>query len=220
MGRILDISVPLHTGMVFYPGDTEPAIEPGKQISHGDTANLSEIRLGSHSGTHVDAPHHFIDGEATMDDMPLQSLVGTARVLDLTGVTGGIEAADLEAAGIRGEGSATGDQGAAGRILLKTRNSGLWADSGFHEDFIALGDSGADLAVELGLKLIANDYLSIERFHSETHYVHRRLLEAGIVILEGVDLRQVDAGDYELLCLPLRVRGGDGAPARAVLREL
>lgn len=220
MGRIIDISVPLHTGMVFYPGDTEPSIEPGKQISAGDSANMSDIRLGSHSGTHVDAPHHFVDGEGTVDELPLEALLGRVRVLDLTDADGTIEATDLERAGIGSERSGSEASEPVRRILLKTGNSDLWGEPGFHEDFLALGDSGADMIVELGMRLIGNDYLSIERFHSDTHYVHRRLLEAGAVILEGVDLRDVRPGDYELICLPLRIEGGDGAPARAVLREI
>jgi arylformamidase len=214
MGRIIDISIPLHTGMVSYPGDTVPSIKPGKQISAGDTANLSDVHLGSHTGTHVDAPHHFIDGEATVEGMALDALVGMARVLDLRGVTGAIEAEDLKAAGI-----GDGTPGSLRRLLLKTTNSRLWHEQGFHKDFVALGDTAADLIVDMGLRLVGNDYLSIERFHSESHYVHRRLLSAGIVILEGVDLGDVEAGDYELVCLPLKIRGGDGAPARAVLVE-
>lgn len=225
MRKIIDISVPLHTGMVFYPGDARPSIEPGKQISAGDTANLSDIKLGSHSGTHVDAPLHFIDGERPVDEMALDVLMGAAMVLDLTAVRGTIEAGDLESAGLDTErlrsGSATAgsDNGSSTRILLKTSNSSLWVDPEFHKDFVALGDSGADMLVELGVRLVGIDYLSIERYHPETYYVHDRLLKADVAILEGVDLSTVAPGVYELICLPLRIRGGDGAPARAVLRE-
>lgn len=226
MSRFFDISVPLFTGMVSYPGDAKPSIEPGKQISAGDTSNLSDITLGSHSGTHVDAPRHFIDGERTVDQLQLGMLVGPARVLDLTSVSGTIEAEDLEDAGLgrdmeqSGWDPAADDRGDAARVLLKTTNSSLWEDPKFHKDFVALGNSGADMLVEIGVQLVGIDYLSIERFHPDTYYVHNRLLEAVMIVLEGVDLSGVEAATYELICLPLKIRGGDGAPARAVLREV
>lgn len=212
MRKMIDISVPLYTGMVFYPGDAEPAIEPGKQISSGDTSNLSDISLGSHSGTHVDAPRHFIDGEKPVDLLELDALIGAVSVLDLSEASGTIEADDLKAAGLAAEPNK--------RVLLKTSNSSLWTDAYFHKDFIALGNSGADMMVELGVRLVGIDYLSIETFHPETYYVHSRLLGEGVVILEGIDLTAVEPGVYELLCLPLRIKDGDGAPARAVLREV
>ncbi|HDZ59260.1 MAG TPA: cyclase family protein [Actinobacteria bacterium] len=209
MARIIDISVPLYTGMVSYPGDTKPEIIPNKGISAGGTANLSELRLGSHSGTHVDAPHHFLDSEETVDKLPLTALMGPARVLDLTGVEGAVTKGDLESAGMAG----------AERILLKTSNSSLWGSAEFTRTFVAMDDESADYAVGQGVLLIAIDYLSIERFHSDTHHVHLTLLGAGVIIIEGVNLHDVEAGDYELVCLPIKIRGGDGAPARAVLIE-
>lgn len=207
MKKIIDISVSLHTGMVYYPGDAKPEIKPARLISDGAVANLSDVHMGTHTGTHVDAPRHFVDGKAAVDELPLEALLGPARVLDLTVVEGGISASDLEQAHI----------GEPERVLMKTRNSGLWSMSEFQRDFIFLDDSGADLLVERGVKLIGTDYLSIERFHSESHYVHKRLLEVGTVVLEGADLSEVEPGDYELCCLPLKISGADGAPARAVL---
>lgn len=209
MTRIIDISVPIYTGMVYYPGDAAVSVEPGMQISNGDVANLSQIHMGSHSGTHVDAPHHFIDEQDTVDDLPLDVLLGPVKVLDLTGVSGGITSGDLAGAGCEG----------AERVLFKTSNSMLWARDDFERAFVFLADDGADFLVEQGIRLAGNDYLSIEQYGSETHYVHRTLLRAGIVILEGVDLGRVEPGEYEIACLPLRVRDGDGAPARAVLIE-
>ncbi len=209
MTRIIDISVPLYTGMVSYPGDTRPQIIPNKGIPAGETANLSELRLGSHSGTHVDAPHHFLDDEETVDELPLAALMGPARVLDLTSIEGAISKADLEGAGMAG----------AERVLLKTSNSSLWGSTEFNRSFVALDDASADYVLEQGVLLVAIDYLSIERFHSDTHHVHLSLLGAGVIIIEGVNLHDVEAGDYELVCLPIKIRGGDGAPARAVLIE-
>lgn len=209
MGRIIDISVPVYTGMVFYPGDSAVTVAPGKQIANGDVANLSNISLGSHTGTHVDAPYHFIDGENTVDNLNLDAMIGSARVLDLTGADEAITREALVDAGCSG----------ARRVLFKTSNSSLWSQHEFRRDFVYLADDGADYLVEQGVVLAGNDYLSIEHYHSKTHYVHETLLKAGIIILEGVDLTGVEPGDYELACLPLKIRDGDGAPARVVLIE-
>lgn len=209
MGRIIDISVPVYTGMVFYPGDSAVTVAPGNQIANGDVANLSNISLGSHTGTHVDAPHHFVDGENTVDNLDLDAMVGPVRVLDLTGAGEAITREALVDAGCSG----------ARRVLFKTSNSSLWSQHEFRRDFVYLADDGADYLVEQGVVLAGNDYLSIEHYHSKTHYVHETLLKAGIIILEGVDLTGVEPGDYELACLPLKIRDGDGAPARVVLIE-
>ena len=204
---IIDISVPIFNGMVVYPGDAGAEIEPYHQISRGDAANLSQLRLGSHTGTHVDAPHHFIDDGETVDQLDLDALVGPARVLDLTAADSEITPGGLEAAGI----------GDAERILLKTRNSSLWEQSGFSKEFVALSPDAADFLVDKKVKLVGIDYLSIERFHPPVHHVHEALLQASVVVLEGINLAKVDPGDYQLACLPLKIRGGDGAPARAIL---
>ena len=205
--KIFDISVPVFEGMPVYPGDAGVRVEPVHQIAAGDAANLSELRLGSHTGTHVDAPLHFVPGGESVDRLSLESLVGEARVLDLTAVAGEIAPADLEAAG-----------GAGRRLLLKTANSGgLWQKKEFSRDYVSLSNEAADYLVAGGVRLVGIDYLSVERFHPEIHHVHGALLGAGIVVLEGLDLSAVPAGDYLLVCLPLKIRGGDGAPARAVL---
>lgn len=209
MTRIIDISVPVYSGMVYFPGDAGVEVEPYHEITKGDHANLSVLKLGSHSGTHVDAPRHFVDGMAGVDELPLEALVGPARVLDLTGAAGSVSAAGLESAGL----------GDAVRVLLKTSNSGLWDSDEFSTQYVSLDDDAASLLVDRGVRLVGIDYLSIEKFRSRTTHVHQTLLRASVIILEGVDLRNVDAGDYQLACLPLKIRGGDGAPARAVLIE-
>jgi arylformamidase len=193
--------------MPFYPGDPGAEIKPVRSIEDGHVANLSELELGSHTGTHIDAPRHFEPGGTTVDDMALDTLVGPARVVDLSAADDEITRAGLESAGAAG----------AERVLLKTRNSSLWSKTEFSTDYVALSPDAADYLVESGIKLVGIDYLSIERFHSDDYHVHHALLGAGIVILEGIDLSGVSAGDYELICLPLKIRGGDGAPARAVL---
>jgi len=196
--------------MVFYPGDPGAVIEPVLRVAEGDVANLSELHLGTHAGTHVDAPHHFMGGPETVDRIALERLVGPARVLDLTAVAGLlITAADLQQAGAAG----------AERLLLKTVNSRLWAQPEFTAEYVSLADDAADYLVAEGVKLVGIDYLSIERFKSDDYHVHHTLLGASVVVLEGVDLSDVSAGEYELVCLPLKVVDGDGAPARTILIE-
>ncbi len=207
LAKIIDISVPIYNGMVVYPGDFGASIEPFRQIARGDAANLSRLKLGSHTGTHVDAPRHFVEGREPVDQLPLDVLVGEARVLDLTTVERQISPADLENAGI----------GAAARILLKTSNSRLWADPVFSKEYVSLSNEAADFLVERGSRLVAIDYLSVERFHPDGHHVHHALLSASVVVVEGVNLSAVEPGDYQLVCLPLKIRDADGAPARAVL---
>lgn len=206
---IIDISVPIYSGMPFYPGDPGAEVRPSRQISEGAVANLSELKLGSHTGTHVDAPHHFEDGGETVDNLSLEVLVGAATVLDLTGVSPYITRRHLENTGING----------VRRLLLKTSNSELWSSSEFKRDYVSISEDAAEYLVESGVVLLGIDYLSVERFKSDTFGVHHSLLGAGIVLLEGIDLGSVAAGDYELVCLPLKIRGGDGAPARAILIE-
>ena len=207
--RIYDVTVPLRPDMPTYPGEPAPRLEPLKLIAKGNSANVTAVSFGAHSGTHVDAPHHFIDGAATIDQLPLEALVGPARVLELTGVER-ITAAHLESSTLP-----AGSQ----RLLLKTRNSRLWSDSQFHSDFVHITPDAAHWLVDHGYRLVGIDYLSIEQFRSPTHEVHKTLLAAGVVILEGLDLRQVPPGDYFLIFLPLRLVGGDGAPARALLMD-
>ena len=194
--------------MVVYEGDPGVEIAPRLEIARGDTANVSLLSMGSHTGTHVDAPAHFIEGGATVEALPVDSLIGPALVAEV-GSERLIGRRDLEPLPLDGQ----------SRLLLKTRNSALWAAGDFSRDFVALDLEGARHLTERGLRLIGIDYLSIEAFHSPGHPVHRHLLGAGVVILEGLDLSRVAPGVYELVCLPLPVRGIDGAPCRAVLRR-
>jgi arylformamidase len=194
--------------MVVYEGDPGVEIAPRLEIARGDTANVSLLSMGSHTGTHVDAPAHFIEGGATVEALPVDSLIGPALVAEV-GSERLIGRRDLEPLPLDGQ----------SRLLLKTRNSALWAAGDFSRDFVALDLEGARYLTERGLRLIGIDYLSIEAFHSPGHPVHRHLLGAGVVILEGLDLSRVAPGVYELVCLPLPVRGIDGAPCRAVLRR-
>lgn len=204
-----DVTVPLRPEMVTWPGEPGPEFRPLAQIARGDPANVTHVGFGSHTGTHIDAPVHFIPGAAGLDAIPLAVLIGPALVLD-TGDIAAIDAAWLEAAAL---------PAGTERALFRTRNSqrDYLADSVFHRDFVHVAPDGARWLVERGLRLVGIDYLSIERFDADPHEVHVTLLAAGVVIVEGLDLRAVPAGKYLLACLPPKIPGGDGAPARAVL---
>jgi arylformamidase len=202
-----DISVPLRAGMPTYAGEPGPSLEFPKQLSKGDSATVSVLTLGSHTGTHVDAPSHFLDGAPAVEGLPLEALVGPAYVAEHGGDSH-ITAADLEAMDIPAD---------CQRLLFKTKNGRLWDGSEFHRDFIALAPDAGRALAERGMRLVGIDYLSIEKFAASPHEVHETLLASGVVILEGVDLRRVEAGSYYLVCAPLNVVGAEGAPARAFL---
>ena len=202
-----DISLPIREGMIVYEGDPGVTIGSALALERGDPANVSILHLGSHTGTHMDAPRHFIEGAAGIDDLAPDVLIGPALVVELDAERL-IEPAHLAAVPL----------GQHPRVLFKTRNSALWDRPSFVRDYVALSPAGARLLVEHGVTLVGIDYLSIEAFGATGHPVHRTLLGAGVVILEGLDFRRVPAGVYDLCCLPLRLAGGDGSPCRAVLR--
>lgn len=207
MTRIYDISTPVRSGGVVYPGNPEIRIEPQQAIARGAGANVSSISLGSHTGTHVDAAKHFFDNGQTVDRIPLERLIGPAILLAFDGALMSIGAADLQ----------QHDIGEHTRVLLKTRNSSLLGRDDFVNDYTFLAPDGAEYLVQRGVELVGIDYYSIEQFHSGHHRTHLTLLEKDIVIVEGLDLSEPPPGDYRLICLPLRLAGLDGAPARAVL---
>jgi arylformamidase len=205
--RLYDVSRPLHDGGTIYPGDPEIRFRPHSSIARGDPSNVSALALGSHSGTHIDAPSHFVPGGETVDRVPLERLIGPAVLLDLRDAGAAVGAAELARQDLRGQ----------RRVLLRTRNSALPAGAGFTRGYCALALDGAEYLLERGVELVGIDALSIEAFGSEDYPVHHLLLGRGVVIVEGLDLSVVPAGLYRFICLPLRLEGLDGAPARAVL---
>lgn len=207
-GRVHDVSRPLRDGGTIYPGDPEIVFRLHSSIDRGDAANVSALALGSHSGTHVDAPSHFIPGGEPVDRIPLERLIGPATVLDLPGLAS-VDAAALARQDLRGQ----------RRVLLRTRNSAAGAPAGFTPDYCALAPDGAAYLLDRGVELVGIDALSVEPFGSDDFAVHRLLLGRGVVIVEGLDLSAVAAGVYQFVCLPLRLEGLDGGPARAVLIE-
>ncbi len=207
--KLYDVSLPLYPGMINWPGDPEFGTEPVHQISAGDSANVSRLAMGSHSGTHIDAPRHFIEGAPTIDAIDPAVLTGRARVFELP-------AADvLDSTLLEGL-----DFNGVRRALFKTRNSGLLRRGEMTEDYACLTPEAAVYLVAQGVTLVGIDYLSIEQAHAPGHPVHRTLLGAGVVIIEGLDLSHVPAGDYDLMALPLKIRDADGAPARVLLKEI
>ncbi len=207
---IYDITIPLRPGMPTYDdSESGPELRFHSLISQGDVANVSALAVGSHTGTHVDAPMHFIPGRETVEQIPVEHLVGRAWVIDHPHERD-VTAADLEAAGLPVE---------ARRVLLKTANGRLWDDDHFHREFVALAPDGARWLAEREFVLAGIDYMSIETFDAPGFPVHHTLLEKGIVVVEALDLRAVPAGEYFLVCAPLAVAGADGAPARAFLLD-
>ena len=209
---IYDITVPISNELPTWPGDPSVQLTVWRSLSSGDSANVSMLNFGAHTGTHVDAPAHFIEGAAMIESLPLDVLIGEAQVVEVPD--------DMRV--INEEFVLANCPLATTRVLFKTRNSAFWSESEpeFHTDFTYLDLNAAQRLVEQGIKLVGIDYLSIEKYDSPKHETHLALLSYGVVIVEGLNLTDVPAGHYELICLPLRVRTakGDGAPARVVLR--
>ena len=212
MTRLIDVSLEIGPDLLVWPGNPGVIITPASRVSRGDSSNVSEIRLGSHTGTHIDPPFHFLDEGTTAEDLPLDVMIGEATVADLTGVPGPLGPDALDGLLLTEETS---------RLLLRTDNSALWAADprAFPDRYVCLSPEGARWVVDRGIRLIGIDFLSIEVRGAPGHPTHRTLLEAGVVILEGLDLSEVEPGAYTLVCFPLKIAGGDGAPTRAVLLE-
>lgn len=205
--KIYDITVPLSAQLPAFPGDPRVKIESLTTLAGGDHFNVSRIAMTTHSGTHLDPPRHCDDRGMAVDDLPLSLLMGDALLAEITGVKAICrnELARLPLRGVK-------------RLLLKTDNSLLWEQESFYPDFVHLTPEGARYLVEMGIGLLGIDYLSVERADGDGE-VHRLLLNNGVAILEGLNLGGVPAGGYELICLPMKIENGDGAPARAILRS-
>ena len=208
---IYDVTVPIRSSMPIYEGDPAVEIQAWSALAKGDSANVSFLHFGAHTGTHVDAPAHFIEGARKIEALTLETLIGLARVVRIPDTVTEIDPDLIERAGLKG----------VERVLFHTRNSSFWGE-GFRKDFTHLLPEAAQKLIELGIKLVGIDYLSIEKFHSGHHRTHLSLLSKNVVIVEGLNLSEVPEGDYELICLPLRIAdgAGDGAPARVVLRNI
>jgi arylformamidase len=207
--KIHDISLTISPGLPTWPGDPGLVIEQTESMDKGAHANVTRISASVHLGTHVDAPHHFLNDGRTVEALPLEVLTGPCYVLQLPDGIDSITSEVLERTEI------TSDMK---RILFGTSNSHLWAkgESKFQTDFVAITEDGAEWLVEHGVQLVGVDYLSVAPY-GESVSTHTVLLKAGVVVVEGLNLSQVMRGFYDLYCLPLKIAGSDGAPARAIL---
>jgi arylformamidase len=205
---LIDVSLRLSPRLPVYPGNPSFELEPVKRIARGDSANVSALHLGTHSGTHVDAPRHFFPEGPAEDTLPLEVLVGPALVAHFPRCPA-VTARELEAVDLSG----------VTRLLLRTDNSDAWASAtSFDPGFVYLAEDGARLLVERGVRLVGIDSLSIERYKAPGAPTHHVLLGRGVVIVEGLDLSTAPPGRYDLMCLPLKIGDADGAPARVLLR--
>ena len=206
--RIYDVTIPISQNLPVWPGDPRVRLERSRFVDGGNVVNTLRMRLGNHTGTHVDAPRHMLEAGATLDRIPIERWLGPARVVAIDAPM--IGPAELTTVDLEG----------ADKVLFKTRNAGKMREPEFDPDFVALEPEGARLLVERGVRLVGIDYLGIEAYASRDFATHHILLGSGVLIIEGLDLAEVPPGDYELLCLPLAIEDGDGAPARVILREL
>jgi arylformamidase len=207
---IYDISVPIREKMPVWPGDPGVKISLAMSMVRGDPVNVSSLAMGAHTGTHFDAPFHFIQSGKTVEQLDPEILVGPCRVFDIP-TEDEIDVTHLRGLPLKG----------VARALFKTPNSRLWAArDDFYEDFVHLSPMAAKFLVQMGVKLVGVDYLSVEGYHVQGAPSHLALLGAGVIILEGLNLADVPPGDYELIALPLKLAGADGAPARALLRSI
>jgi arylformamidase len=209
-GQWIDVSVPVHAGMVHWPGDPPVKIERVKTIGDDSEANLTKIDMSAHTGTHMDAPLHFFADDPGIEELPLEIAIGPARVIAIEG-NEPIDRGQLEGLDIQ-----TGE-----RILFRTSNSDRpWSERDFDPDFVYVSLEAAELLGEVGVALVGVDYLSVGGAGGDGAETHRAILGAGAWVVEGLDLSAVDPGEYELICLPIKLVGSDGAPARALLRPV
>lgn len=210
--RIYDVTLTVSPEVPVWPGHTPPRVERLRSMDDGAVNNLSRLETNVHFGTHVDSPLHFIRDGYAMEEVPLDTLLGPCIVAYLPDVDA-IEPADLDGLDLPPQTT---------RLIVRTRNSELWNDlsQGFRKDFVALTPEAAQWVVKRGIRLFGIDYLSVERFEEPGRRTHIALLGAEVVLVEGLDLREIEPGPYELICMPLKLKGSDGAPARVALRTL
>jgi arylformamidase len=206
----IDVTVPVRNGMVHWPGDPEYKIRQVLDQRNGDICTLSHIDMSVHTGTHMDAPRHFLQGAATMEQMPIEATIGPARVIAISD-TIAIRRPELEQHNLQ----------AGERILIKTPNSAKsWNSDAFDEEYVFIAADAAAYMAERRIRAIGVDYLSVGGFRQDMVETHQTILRAEIWIIEGLNLSAVEPGAYELVCLPLKLVGSDGSPARAVLRKV
>ncbi len=209
--KIHDITLTISPSIPVWPGDTNVWLERVEKIENGDMDNLSQIKMGVHTGTHIDAPFHFVQDGIKIDELSLDTLIGPCQVIEVA------DEVDLITADVISKANISSN---FPRILFKTRNSKHWLgeNHGFDRNFVGISEDGATSLVKLGMKLVGMDYLSVAPFNSSKP-VHDILLEADLILLEGADLSNITPGIYTLICLPIKLGETEGAPARAILIE-
>jgi arylformamidase len=206
----IDVSVTVRDGMPHWPDNPPIVMQRAMELTRGHACNLSHVAMGVHTGTHIDAPVHFIHQAAGVDEMPLAATMGPARVIEIT------DPREITADELRGHSLQAGE-----RVLFRTSNSPrCWQADRFVEDFVYISEQAAEHLADIKVRTVGVDYLSVGGYHADGAKIHRILLSAGIWIIEGLDLSAVGAGRYEMICLPVKLHGSDGAPARALLRPL
>jgi arylformamidase len=205
----IDISLPLHTGIPGFPAEPAFALFPIKRIADGENDNVSAISMSLHSGTHLDMPWHFLEAGAKSEMLDLRLLNGPAQVVEV-----------VDPVSVKLEHLRTLDLNSTERLVIRTRNSQLYEKPTFTTDFVYIEPEAAQFIAESGVKLLGFDYLSIEKYGDKQAPAHKALLSVGTLILEGLNLSEVAAGDYVLRCLPLRIVGAEALPARALLDSL
>jgi arylformamidase len=206
----IDISLTIYPGMPYWPDNPAVNVEPSQCLAHGDVCNVSKITIGTHTGTHVDGINHFIKGGMGIDRMPLDATIGRARVIEIKDIES-IKVAEIEPHQIQ----------AGERILFKTQNSDRALKSAkFIEDFVYISTEAAHYLADKKVRTVGVDYLSVGGYQGNVVEVHQALLGSGIWAIEGLNLSEVEPGEYELICLPIKLKDGDGGLARAILRSL
>ncbi|MCF6150767.1 MAG: cyclase family protein [Candidatus Kuenenia stuttgartiensis] len=203
-----DVTLPISNSMITWPSDPAVSITGTSLISRGDFCNLSELQIGSHCGTHIDAPSHFLENGRTIDQLAIENLIGEATVFEFKNKEN-IDVSDITQ--LRFDN--------VKRVLFKTVNSSYWKLSAFKKDFVYLTKDAAQYLVDKRIRLVGVDYLSVEKFGSQQAETHHILLRNDVIILEGLDLSTVEPGRYELIALPLKIKDGDGSPARVILKS-
>jgi arylformamidase len=209
--KIYDVSLLISKDLPIWPGDPGISMTLASSLNHGDDANVTRLEMGVHTGTHIDAPIHFEPEGMSIDELSMDTLIGSCRVFDLSGIVENIGPDILKSLDFNG----------ATRVLFKTRNSAWWAseETKFQKDFVYITEGGAKFMIDNGVKLVGIDYLSVEKFGSSDYSTHHLLLGNQVVIVEGLNLSGISSGEYELIALPLRLKGSDGSPARVILKE-
>ena len=208
--RVFDVTLPVSPDLPVWPGDPDVVVEPVARIDRGDVANVTRLALSTHTGTHVDAPWHFVGGGAKLEEIPPERWIGPCVVVRVPDGARRVEPEHLDAVGI---------PDGTERLIVRTANSERWRPGklSFDRRYVALSREAARWVIDRGIRLVGVDYLSVEPFDDNAHETHLTLLGNGVLVVEGLDLRSIEPGLYGLLCLPLRVAAGDGAPARVLL---